>query len=121
MSQPQGHFTTGEFARLCGVFHYDEMGVFSPSGRGENGYRYYSLAQLEVFNVIATLKELGMPLADIKAYLDRRSPRELVALLEGEEAQLDEKIRALRQMRGLIHRKAALTRAEGEALLSLLP
>lgn len=116
MSQPQGHFTTGEFARLCGVskhtlFHYDEMGVFSPSGRGENGYRYYSLAQLEVFNVIATLKELGMPLADIKAYLDRRSPRELVALLEGEEAQLDEKIRALRQMRGLIHRKAALTRA----------
>ena len=46
MSQPQGHFTTGEFARLCGVskhtlFHYDEMGVFSPSGRGENGYRYY--------------------------------------------------------------------------------
>ena len=46
MSQPPGHFTTGEFARLCGVskhtlFHYDEMGVFSPSGRGENGYRYY--------------------------------------------------------------------------------
>lgn len=113
--QPQGHFTTGEFARLCGVskhtlFHYDEMGIFSPSGRRENGYRYYTLAQLEVFNVIATLKELGMPLRDIKAYLDRRSPGELVALLEREEAQLDEKIGALRRMRGLIHRKAALTR-----------
>ena len=38
MSQPQGHFTTGEFARLCGVSKhtlclYDELGVFSPIGR----------------------------------------------------------------------------------------
>ena len=137
--QKAGHFTTGEFARLCGVgkdtlFHYDEMGVFSPAVRGENGYRYYSMNQLEVFYVIATLKELDMPLAEIRAYLDRRSPAELAKLLDREERLLTEKLRRLKRMRELIRRKAALTREametdresiilreEGEALLVCTP
>lgn len=113
--QTSNRFTTGEFARLCGVtkhtlFHYDEMGIFRPSLKGENGYRYYSLPQLEVFHVITTLRELGMPLREIKAYLDRRSPGELVRLLEREEQALTEKLSVLRRMRRLVRRKAALTR-----------
>lgn len=111
----QGLFTTGAFAALCGVtkhtlFHYDQMGVFSPAVKKENGYRYYSTPQLEVFNVIAVLKELDMPLAEIKAYLDRRSPTELAMLLEREEAALTRKITELRHTRDLIRRKSALTR-----------
>ena len=83
MDQTEMRFTTGEFAALCGVtkhtlFHYDETGIFSPAIRGENGYRYYAPAQIEVFQVISSLKELGMPLSDIKAYLDRRSPETLL-------------------------------------------
>ena len=86
---PQGYLTTGDFARLCGttkhtLFHYDQLGIFSPAVKGENGYRYYTFPQMDVFYVISTLKELDMPLSQIKAYLDRRSPEELVALLEGE-------------------------------------
>lgn len=113
---PQGYLTTGDFAHLCGttkhtLFHYDQLGIFSPAIKGENGYRYYTFPQMEVFYVISTLKELDMPLADIKAYLDRRSPEELVALLEREEGELEEKIRRLQQMRDLIRRKTALTRA----------
>lgn len=114
-AQSANRFTTGEFAKLCGVtkhtlFHYDEMGVFRPGLKGENGYRYYSLPQLEVFHVIATLRELGMGLREIKAYLDRRSPEELVRLLEREERALGEKLAELRRMRDLVRRKAALTR-----------
>ncbi len=46
------YFTTGEFAKLCNVkkqtlFHYDDIGLLSPAVTGENGYRYYSYAQLE--------------------------------------------------------------------------
>ena len=89
MSQKKMGFTTGEFARLCGVkrhtlFHYDEIGIFSPALRGENGYRYYAPAQIEVFHVIAALKELGMPLAEIRSYLDRRSPAALLERLDRE-------------------------------------
>ena len=109
------YFTTGEFAKLCGVskhtlFHYDALGIFSPAATGANGYRYYTPAQGEVFQVIATLKELGMPMAEINAYLDRRSPQELVALLDREAAAMAEKIARLRRMRELVERKAELTR-----------
>ena len=75
----QTYFTTGEFAALCGVtkhtlFHYDQLGIFSPVLKEENGYRFYSYAQIEVFHVISTLKELDIPLKEIKAYLDRWWP-----------------------------------------------
>ncbi|WP_302496856.1 MerR family transcriptional regulator [uncultured Flavonifractor sp.] len=115
MDQTEMRFTTGEFAALCGVtkhtlFHYDETGIFSPAIRGENGYRYYAPAQIEVFQVISSLKELGMPLSDIKAYLDRRSPETLLELLKEEEAALTEKLSRLRRLRTLIRRKAELTR-----------
>lgn len=109
-----GAFTTGEFAALCGVtkhtlFHYDALGILSPARVGQNGYRYYAPQQLEVFHVIETLRELDMPLSEIRAYLDRRSPGELVELLEREGALLDRKLRRLRQMRDLARQKAALT------------
>lgn len=115
MAQSKERFTTGEFAALCGVtrhtlFHYDEIGIFSPAIRGENGYRYYAPAQIEVFQVIAVLKELGMPLSQIKSYLDRRSPEALLALLEREGAALTEKLARLRRLRTLMSRKAELTR-----------
>lgn len=115
MYRKQMGFTTGEFARLCGVkkhtlFHYDEIGIFSPALRGENGYRYYAPAQIEVFNVIAALKKLGVPLAEIRSYLDRRSPEELVALLDREQAALTQKLARLGHIRRLMGRKAELTR-----------
>ena len=58
-----------DFARICGtnkrtLHHYDQIGLFAPALRGENGYRYYSQEQYDVFMVIAALKELGMPLLD---------------------------------------------------------
>lgn len=115
MPQKQPRFTTGEFARLCGVskhtlFHYDEIGIFSPALRGENGYRYYAPVQIEKFNVIAALKELGMSLAEIRAYLDRRSPEELLSLLEREQAALQARMARLRRLRRLIEGRSELTR-----------
>lgn len=106
----QTHFTTGEFATLCGVkkqtlFHYDAVGIFSPEFVEDNGYRYYSIAQLEVFFVITLLKELDMPLKEIKAYLDRRSPDEFLVLIKSQMALLDKKIATLDSMRLLMEKK----------------
>ena len=109
------YFTTGEFAALCNVtkhtlFHYDEIGIFSPELKSANGYRYYSAAQLDVFDVITILKELDMPLKEIKSYLDRRSPQELVILLEQEQQVIEKKLIRLQQIQKLIARKAEITR-----------
>lgn len=135
----RNYFTTGEFAALCGVskhtlFHYDETGVFSPAVVGENGYRYYSVTQIEAFTLIAALREMDMPLAEIRSYLDRRSPQALVELLEEQERKLSAKLEQLRRTRALVHGKAALVRRavrvdpaavereeQGEALLVCTP
>lgn len=111
----QTHFTTGEFAKLCNVtkhtlFHYDKMGIFCPEIKAENGYRYYSISQIEVFNVISILKEIGMPLKEIKSYINRRSPQELIKLLEEEYKLLENKISKLKNMKELIQQKINITK-----------
>ncbi len=109
------YFTTGEFARLCQVkkqtlFHYDDIGILTPEIVADNGYRYYSHNQLEIFYTISMLKELDMPLADIKRYLDHRSPRAFLSLLEKQLGEVDEKIKELQWLRRFIHTKMDLTR-----------
>lgn len=106
------YFTTGEFAHLCNVkkqtlFHYDDIGILSPEIVGENGYRYYSYTQLEVFSTIAMLKELDMPLADIKRYLDHRSPAAFIALLEKQQLEVEEKIKELQLAETIYQHKTA--------------
>ncbi|MEG2017167.1 MAG: MerR family transcriptional regulator [Clostridium sp.] len=110
----QNYFTTGEFAKLVGVtkhtlFHYDDIGVFSPEIKKNNDYRYYSVFQIEAFYVIYTLKELGMPLKEIKIYLDNKSPEGLINLLRREEVEIDRRIDRLKQMKELISLKSQLT------------
>lgn len=109
------YFTTGEFAKLVGVtkhtlFHYDKIGIFSPEIKEDNDYRYYSVFQIEVFYVISALKELDMSLKDIKTYLDKRSPREFISLLEKENKIIDEKINMLIKMKKVIEGKLDITK-----------
>ena len=79
------YMTTGEFAALMGVskhtlFHYDDIGLFSPEYVAENGYRMYSRYQLETLETILMLRDLGMPLKEIRQFLQVRSPKELVRI-----------------------------------------
>ena len=82
----QEYLSAGRFAALVGttketLFHYDEIGLFVPKRRGTNGYRYYAMDQIETFDVIGMLRELGMPLAEIRNYLEQRSPEKFGVLL----------------------------------------
>ena len=109
------YYKITEVARLYGLCtdtlrYYEEQGLLHPH-RSEAGYRLYSIDDICNLNVIRALRELDMPLSEIRAYLDRRSPGELVALLEREGALLDRKLRRLRQMRDLARQKAALIRS----------
>ena len=96
------YITTGEFAKLWGIkkqtlFHYDDIGIFQPIIKQENGYRYYSYQQFEVFGVITALKELGMSLKEIKAYLDSRSPENLSQLFLQKIEDIDREIEYLKK------------------------
>lgn len=65
----------GELARHTGLtvrtlHHYDEIGLLTPSGRSESGYRLYSRDDVARLHGIQALRHLGLPLADIAGLLD---------------------------------------------------
>ena len=70
--------TTAQFAKLHEVnkrtlHYYDSIGLFSPSSKGENGYRYYESRQSMEFEYIRMLKEWHMIMEEIKAYIQNHT------------------------------------------------
>lgn len=115
MKDKSRYFTTGEFAALCNVrkqtlFYYDEIGLFSPDIVGENGYRYYSYPQIEVFTAISMLKDLGMPLKDIQEYVNHRTPERLMEVFARQKEILAARIERLRFLESYLDSRLELTR-----------
>lgn len=109
------YFTTGEFAKLCNVkkqtlFHYDDIGIFTPDIVGENGYRYYSYTQLETFALLQIMRDMQVPLKEIKEHMDNRSPEELIRLLEKKTQEIDAKVARLQSAKKYLNKKIDLTR-----------
>lgn len=79
--------TTAQFARLHGVnkrtlHYYDNIGLFSPSTKGENNYRYYDILQSIDFEYIRMLKDLNMSIEEIKTYLANPNPQSFITIAE---------------------------------------
>lgn len=120
MIDKKQYLTTGEFAKLVKVtkdtlFHYDKIGLFCPEIKLNNEYRYYSIYQVELLEVILMLKELGMPLKEIKEFMDHRNAMSLMELFEKEEAQIDAKIKRLKAQKKVIQdQKKRILQVEGK-------
>lgn len=104
------YFSTGEFAKLCNVnkktlFYYDEIGLFKPEIVKENGYRYYSVYQLEVFDIIHTLRDLGVPLKQIKSFIDERNPKSVVEFFKYKTGEIENEIKQLRRKQEIMSNK----------------
>ena len=104
------YMTTGEFASAMGVskdtlFHYDDIGLFCPEKVSENGYRYYSIYQMETFDTIRMLRDLGMPLKEIRDMLAHRSPERVMHVFAEREQQIDREIEKLRAMKQWLSRR----------------
>ena len=114
MKKNKTYFTTGEFAKIFGIkkqtlFHYDDCGIFKPDLVGDNGYRYYSFTQLETFALILMLRELDLPISEIKANMDKRSPVSLISLLKEKVSEIDNKILELTWSKHYIQSKIRST------------
>lgn len=85
--------------------HYHHIGLLLPDRIGENGYRYYGPASVARLQRILLLREIGMPLAEIKTVLDaeRSAEAEIAALhaqlerLRSERNVLERRIRAVEE------------------------
>lgn len=71
------YFSIGEFASLFKLskqtlFYYERNNILKPSYIDENGYRYYSLEQYFIFDIIINMRKLGIPLKEIADYIQNR-------------------------------------------------
>lgn len=94
--------TIGEFARAARLSPkalrlYDELGLLRPFRVDEwTGYRYYAPSQLERARLVAWLRRLGMPLAQIGAVVESPPPEaaaSVAAFLRVTEADFAERKR----------------------------
>jgi protein phosphatase len=94
--------TIGEFARAARLSPkalrlYDELGLLRPFRVDEwTGYRYYAPSQLERARLVAWLRRLGMPLAQIGAVVESPPPEaaaSVAAFLQMTEADFAERKR----------------------------
>lgn len=94
--------TVGAVARLAGItvrtlHHYDEIGLLTPSGRSEAGYRRYSAADVERLQRILFYRELELGLDQIR---DAMADDGADALdhLRRQHAMLQDRIERLRRL-----------------------
>jgi DNA-binding transcriptional MerR regulator len=98
--------TVGALAKRTGLtvralHHYDEIGLLSPSGRSEAGYRLYADADVERLQRIVLLRGLGIPLEEIGGALDS-DPATLLDLLERHAAAVQARADELLRIRGRV-------------------
>jgi DNA-binding transcriptional MerR regulator len=103
--------TVGDFARITHLSvktlrHYHEVGLLEPATVNPGtGYRYYSAAQVPTAQVIRRLRDLEMPVSQVKEVLDAPDAPARNALiaahlgrLEDELAQTRAAVESLRQL-----------------------
>ncbi|MDC2865726.1 MerR family transcriptional regulator [Bacillus sp. BP-3] len=94
-------FTIGEMAKMHNIpestlRYYDEKGIFHPAVvDSQTNYRYYTIDQFSMLDTIKFLRQLNIPLKEIKRYIDERTPAFALDLLEKQEEMLLKKKREI--------------------------
>ncbi len=91
----------GELAKLRNINvqslrYYEKLGILIPAYiNPENGYRYYSLEQIMILDTVILCIDLGIPLKDLKNYVNAEGELEFERLLKDGKKLAKEKIRKI--------------------------
>lgn len=94
------YYTPAEFAKLFQIdrqtlIYYDNHGIFSPSFKNKNGYRYYSLEQVFLFAELLSLRRLSIPGIRLSQYSHHPSADLLTEIIKDKVLEYDDKITEL--------------------------
>jgi DNA-binding transcriptional MerR regulator/effector-binding domain-containing protein len=114
--------TVGDFSRVTHLSiktlrHYHQVGLLEPTAvNPDTGYRYYSPGQIPTAQVIRRLRDLEMPVADVKAVLAARDAPARNALIAAHldrlEAELAQTRVAVESLRNLLQPPEGVTAIE---------
>ncbi len=115
------HFLVGELATLFDISsdtlrYYDKINLIRPDTIGENGYRYYSVRSFFKLSRILFLKDLGIPLEEIKDYMEQKNTSKLVQMLEQKQIDIEHKIQRCLNLNAKIQQKLDLLSRSKEGL-----
>ncbi|MCL2812292.1 MAG: MerR family transcriptional regulator, partial [Clostridia bacterium] len=87
------NYTTGDMAKLCNVSvrtvqFYDTKGILHPSDLTEGGRRLYNGDDLRNFQLICTLKAIGLSLNAIKSVLESELSGKILTILLDEQEKI---------------------------------
>jgi DNA-binding transcriptional MerR regulator/effector-binding domain-containing protein len=118
--------TVGDFSRATHLSvktlrHYHQVGLLEPAAVNQDtGYRYYAAGQIPTAQVIRRLRDLEMPVADVKAVLaapDAPARNALIAAHLGRlEAELAQTRAAVESLRNLLQPPEAVTAIEHRSI-----
>ena len=100
----------GELAKLRNINvqslrYYEKLGILIPAYiNPENGYRYYALEQIMILDTIILCIDLGIPLKDLKNYVNAEGELEFEDLLKDGKKLAREKIRKIESSINSINR-----------------
>jgi DNA-binding transcriptional MerR regulator len=102
-----GRFATMTHLSVKTLRHYHQVGLLEPAEVDPHtGYRYYALEQLPTAQLIRRLRDLRMPVADVRAVLVASSPSErdtlIAAHIDHLEAELAQTQAAVKSLRALL-------------------
>lgn len=88
-----------ELVGICkkNIRYYEEEGLLSPSRNSQNGYREYSLADVEALKKIKLLRKLGVPVAEIRRL--QNGELTLAQILQGREERIRQEEKNLAEIR----------------------
>lgn len=95
------YFSVGETAKIVNMTketlrHYDRIGLAKPSKTDEwTKYRYYTQQDIVRLNTIHALRQMDLPLKEIKQVLDYDELEKIIDFLAYAEQKADEKIAAV--------------------------
>jgi DNA-binding transcriptional MerR regulator len=98
-------YTIGQIARRTGlpvhtIRFWSDSGLVPPSGRSAGGYRLYDATAVARFDLVRTLRDLGIGLEAVQEILARR--RTVPEVAETHARALDAEIRTLRLRRAVL-------------------
>ncbi len=109
--------TVGEFSRMTHLSvktlrHYHQVGLLEPAQvNPDTGYRYYTTGQIPTVQVIRRLRDLEMPVADVKAVLAAPDAARRNALIAAHLDRLETRLAQTYAAVGLAAQPAAAARS----------
>lgn len=108
MKNQEKMLTIGQFAKLHKInkktlMWYDEIDLFHPAHIDpDNGYRYYSYYQSAILETILLLRELDIPLGEIRQFMKKRSALSMHEIVQEQTKEIERRIDDLNAIRNAL-------------------